>query len=264
MKQFNKQILEAINRGIQLALDDYQDIEPNSSISSPNDVIDAKDIIQDKIEFKKFFVDMGFPSRTLWARYNLGVNPYKGLFTPESYYGDYYCWGEIETKPQYRPIDYKFATEESTSTFTKYNGELNDKDNLDLCDDAAYNNNPYTKFNIDICLPSSEQILELMSQTDRKLICNYKGIAGLNVVVLKSIYNNEELVFPLGGYKKERKIEAAGEFGVIMSNHMNKEYRYRSYGLRFMVKYTPNIHVDFGYEGITKYTGLNVRPVIMK
>lgn len=65
---------------------------------------------------------MGFPSGTLWAKYNLGVNPYKGLITPESYYGDYYCWGEIETKPEYRAIDYKFATEESTSTFTKYNG----------------------------------------------------------------------------------------------------------------------------------------------
>ena len=260
----NKKILEAVHRGIKLALDDYQDIEPNSSISSTNDVIDVEDVIENKIEFKKFFVDMGFPSGTLWARYNLGVNPYRGLFTPKSYYGDYYCWGEIETKPQYRPIDYKFATEESTSTFTKYNGQMEDKDTLDLCDDAAYNNNPYTKFNVNICLPSPEQILELISQTDRKLKCNYKGIAGLNVVILKSIYNDEELVFPLGGFKNERKIEAAGEFGVVMSNHMNKEFSYRGYGLRFLVKYTPNIHVDFGYEGTTKYIGVNVRPVIMK
>ena len=37
----NKQILEAIHRGINLALDDYQDIEPNSSISQTNDVINV-------------------------------------------------------------------------------------------------------------------------------------------------------------------------------------------------------------------------------
>ena len=36
----NKQILEAVHRGIQLALDDYQDIEPNSSISD-NDIVNV-------------------------------------------------------------------------------------------------------------------------------------------------------------------------------------------------------------------------------
>ena len=50
----NEQILEAVNKGIKLALDDYQDIEPNSSISSTNDVIDAEDVIECKIEKDKF------------------------------------------------------------------------------------------------------------------------------------------------------------------------------------------------------------------
>ena len=54
MKQFNKQILEAVHRGIKLALDDYQDIDPNSSISSTNDIIDAEDYIADRIDFEKF------------------------------------------------------------------------------------------------------------------------------------------------------------------------------------------------------------------
>lgn len=133
-----------------------------------------------------------------------------------------------------------------------------------MCDDAAYNNNPYIKFNVDICLPSPEQILELISQTDRKLVCNYKGIAGLNVVILKSIYNDEKLIFPLGGYKNDKTVHSAGEFGYVMSNHMNKEFSYRGYGLRFLVKYTPDKHIDLGYEGTTKYIGVNVRPVIMK
>ena len=50
----NEQILEAINRGIKLALDDYQDIEDNSSISQSNDVINAEDVIKRKIEKDKF------------------------------------------------------------------------------------------------------------------------------------------------------------------------------------------------------------------
>ena len=53
MKYFNKHILEAVNKGIRLALDDYQDIEPNSSISNDNDVIDAEDYIEAKVKFEK-------------------------------------------------------------------------------------------------------------------------------------------------------------------------------------------------------------------
>ena len=52
--KLTKQILEAINRGIQLALDDIEDIEDNSSLSQHNDIINAEDIIQKKIDKKKF------------------------------------------------------------------------------------------------------------------------------------------------------------------------------------------------------------------
>ena len=37
MKQYNKQILEAINRGIRLAIDDFEDID--DSISSKSGII---------------------------------------------------------------------------------------------------------------------------------------------------------------------------------------------------------------------------------
>ena len=50
----NKQILEAVNRGIQLALDDYEDMEDNKSISQQSDIIDVKDVIKNKIEKDKF------------------------------------------------------------------------------------------------------------------------------------------------------------------------------------------------------------------
>lgn len=39
-------------------------------------------------------VDLGLPSRTLWANMNVGAT------TPEEY-GDYYAWGEVKTKRHY-------------------------------------------------------------------------------------------------------------------------------------------------------------------
>lgn len=48
--KLSKQILEAINRGVQLALDDIEDID-NKSVFS--DVIDSKDVIKNRIEYEK-------------------------------------------------------------------------------------------------------------------------------------------------------------------------------------------------------------------
>jgi len=45
MKNY-KQILEAINKGIKLALDDIEDSELNGSLSQHNDIIDSKDVIK--------------------------------------------------------------------------------------------------------------------------------------------------------------------------------------------------------------------------
>lgn len=47
--KLSKQILEAINSGIQLALDDYNDNEQIGSASQYNDIIDAEDIVKRQI-----------------------------------------------------------------------------------------------------------------------------------------------------------------------------------------------------------------------
>ena len=94
MKNYNK-ILEAINRGIYLALDDYEDNEPNSSLSQHNDVIDSEDVITQKYVLMKEVVDLGLPSGTLWCKYNLDVDPNQ-LNKTEDWYGKYYAWGELE------------------------------------------------------------------------------------------------------------------------------------------------------------------------
>ena len=114
MKKFNKQIAEAVNRGIQLALDDYQDDELNGSLSHISDVINSEDVIKNKLNLMKNFVDLDLPSGTLWAKCNIGANS-------EIEYGNYYAWGEVEAnKEKYDWSTYKFAWNGSSHNLTKY------------------------------------------------------------------------------------------------------------------------------------------------
>ena len=61
----NKQILEAVHRGIKLALDDYENIGPNSSISRDNDVIDSEDVLQHYAKFYGIIEKLGMPVKTV-------------------------------------------------------------------------------------------------------------------------------------------------------------------------------------------------------
>ena len=107
MKNYNK-ILEAVNRGIQLALDDFDDEETVQNIKSKQ--VNHNDYTKEYLDLMKYeVVDLGLPSGTLWCKYNLGVNSNK-LFKAEDWYGDYYAWGELEpnkSKPYWD--NYKFG-----------------------------------------------------------------------------------------------------------------------------------------------------------
>ena len=70
------------------------------------------------------FVDLGLPSGTLWAECNLGA-------TQNDENGDYYAWGETETKTSFSWKNYKYCKGTST-TLTKY------------CTKSSYGNNKFT------------------------------------------------------------------------------------------------------------------------
>ena len=72
------------------------------------------------------FIDLCLPSGILWAKCNVGAKT-------ETEYGDYFAWGEIETKDWYRSTTYKYG---DNNNLTKYNNK--DKlTKLELKDDAA-------------------------------------------------------------------------------------------------------------------------------
>ena len=117
MKNYNK-ILEAINNGIQLALDDFDDEEQVQNIKSKQ--VLNKDYTKEYLDTIKQFVDLGLPSGNLWCKYNLGapVSKMKNILHTErvDYIGGFYAWGEIEERlNNFTKYTYKFNYSEFNS-----------------------------------------------------------------------------------------------------------------------------------------------------
>ena len=167
-----KQILEAVNRGIKFALDDFEDNEEiqgqvNSKVSHQHGTKEWLDLMNE-------VVDLGLPSGTLWCKYNLGVNPNK-LSKAKNWYGNYYAWGELKgNKIKYKKIyfdwsNYKFGKE--NDVLTKYcndsehglNGFTDNLTQLLPEDDAAYQNKKL--YNYKFHIPTKEQCEELLKYT---------------------------------------------------------------------------------------------------
>ena len=88
MKNHNyNKILEAVNRGIQLALDDFDDEEPVQNIKSKQ--VQNRDYTKEYLDLMNEVVDLGLPSGTLWSTVNVGAQ------TPFQR-GQYFSWGNIE------------------------------------------------------------------------------------------------------------------------------------------------------------------------
>lgn len=88
------------------------------------------------ISDKPDMVDLGLPSGTLWADRNLDA---LCADTAESWYGNYYSWGETEIKSNYAIETYKFGQD----PYSKYGND--GKTVLEPIDDAVTvrYNNPY-------------------------------------------------------------------------------------------------------------------------
>ena len=188
MKNYNK-ILEAVNRGIQLALDDFDDEEQVQNIKSKQ--VQNRDYTKEYLDLMKIAVDLGLPSRTLWCKYNLGATCKN---TAESWYGDYYAWGELTpNKDQWNEASYKF-----TGKMKKYNNYDN-LFNLLPEDDAAYQFKKCHNYKFHI--PIKEQCEELIQYTTVSEYQEmYNNVIGLNGYILTSNINNNKIFIPMAGY----------------------------------------------------------------
>ena len=130
------------------------------------------------------YVDLALPSGTLWAATNIGAS------NPEDY-GNYYSWGETETKPYYYMSNY-FDTTNSGTTFITYNkdGGLTE---LQTQHDAAYVN-----WSSNWRMPSKEQLDELTNT--QNTTSEWTTLNGVNGRLVTSKLNGNSIFFPVSGY----------------------------------------------------------------
>ena len=96
------------------------------------------------------YVDLGLPSGTLWAAYNIGAN------IPESY-GDYFAWGETEPKNTFFIESYKWY--DGKGGTTKYNPNVDTLKILLPEDDAAT-----VKWGPEWRMPTKDEFRELIDK----------------------------------------------------------------------------------------------------
>ena len=128
------------------------------------------------------YVDLGLPSGTLWATCNVGAKKSEDC-------GDYFAWGEAETKPIYDNDEYHFL-DYWTRSLKKYN-EKDGLLSLQSEDDVAYLN-----WGVSWRMPSVDDFLELINNCRHSWI-ERNGKEGSLYVA----QNNNSIFFPAGGYK---------------------------------------------------------------
>lgn len=145
-------------------------------------------------------VDLGLS--VLWADRNLGADSPTG-------YGDYYAWGETQTKTNYTWNTYIWCDGTNT-TLTKYNtrseyGIVDNDSQLDLEDDAAWVNT-----NGEWRMPTDAEITELRNACD----IEWETVDGVGGGWFTSKNNGKKIFVPAAGGK-------IGTGAMSVNSHVN-------------------------------------------
>ncbi len=190
-------------------------------------------------------VDLGLSVK--WATCNVGAT------SPEKY-GNYYAWGETETKKNYLLDTYKYGS--AYNALTKYcnnssYGEDNFTDNLttlEASDDAAAKN-----WGDNWRMPTDAEWTELHEKCTWTWTSNYNGtgVAGYEV----KASNGNSIFLPAAGFRGSDGLSFAGSLGCYWSSSLNAGEPYSAlYG------YFDSDRVLC--RGVSyRYCGLSVRPV---
>lgn len=177
------------------------------------------------------FIDLGLPSGTLWASYNIGATQ------PEEY-GEYYAWGETEVKTKYFWSNY-IQCNGSKETCYDLGPEISGTSY-----DAAR-----TKWKGGWQLPTFDQFNELIYN------CSYTWTT-VNDVTGKMFTgpNGKTIFFPAAGYKAN-EVSNSGSYGYYWSGTQDPDNIIRAYNLSISEE-KPRCLNNYRYAGFT------IRPVI--
>ena len=203
------------------------------------------------------YIDLGLPSGTLWATYNVGA-------TKPTEFGDYFAWGETEPKEVYDWNTYKYAKASFTDNFlekwqldtlTKYNtgkeypGTIDDFTTLLPEDDAATAN-----WGGEWRMPTNEELKELTENCE----FNWTEINGVSGTKFTA-KNGNFVFFPAAGYRYNSRISnTVGINGVYWSSSLFEEEDDDAYNLMLSTR------SGYSFAPIERHNGLSVRPVVNK
>ena len=188
------------------------------------------------------YVDLGLPSGTHWAKYNVGSNS-------ESDYGLYFAWGETvgykdaSSGKSFSPDDYKFENGDACDgKFTKYDSSDN-LTTLLLEDDAASVNMGGSWH-----MPSKEQYEELINPSYTTTTWTTRN--GINGRLITSRTNGNTLFLPASGDCNWGSVGDVGSYGWYWSSSLCEGSPDSAWYLDFNSG-DINVYYDFRYFGRT-------------
>ena len=191
-------------------------------------------------------VDMG--TSVKWAAYNVGAT------RPEDY-GDYFAWGETETKSNYNWSTYKWCNG-GYNKLTKYcpadktdywdvSGSPDNKIVLDLEDDAARANWGGTWR-----MPTDEEWTELITSC----LWNWETYEGVNGRMVYCFETGNAIFLPAAGRWYDSNLGYAGSVGLYWSSSLDTGDPVNAWDVRFDSS-------DVNRRDRNRYYGHSVRPV---
>ena len=180
-------------------------------------------------------IDLGLPSGIRWASCNVGAT------APEDY-GNYYAWGETETKADYSWATYKHNNgDNSSDNITKYGNNADTLTTLEPEDDAATAN-----WGSAWRMPTAAELDELLEH------CTWTWTTqnGVNGYQVASTTNGNSIFLPAAGYYFRATLNGNNSSCCYLSaslyeknptrawylynkyagTKMNRDYCYRNYG----------------------------------
>ena len=175
-------------------------------------------------------VDLGLPSGTLWANWNVGATK------PEEY-GSYYAWGETEEKETYTQDNYKHYNSTYINIGADISGTKYDVAHV-MWGDGWH-------------MPTKAQIQELIDKCTWAWIAYNDAVYGYKVTGP----NGNSIFLPAAGYRSGTSLYSAGSYGHYWCSTLySGSYYYYAYELGFgdVSRYVKNY---------SRYGGRSVRPV---
>ena len=171
------------------------------------------------------YVDLGLPSGLKWATCNVGASSHEE-------YGDYYAWGEVETKSKY--------TEDNSKTYGGWINDISGKSKYDVA---------RSKWGGSWRLPTTIELEELKNNCKWEWT-TINGKKGYEVTGP----NGNSIFLPAAGYRRGSSLYHAGEGSFSWSSTPGGINYDCAFDLNFSSSYR---NVDWSY----RYYGQSVRPV---